>query len=352
MPSRAAAVAVATPCWPAPVSATSRVLPMRLASRAWPSTLLILWEPVWFRSSRFRRSRQPSSSHRRRHSVRIDGPPGVVPQQAVQLGPERGVGPGVGEGRLQLLAGRDQRLGHEPAAEPAEAAVGVRAWASARRHLLTSPSRLPSRRGARPLRSSYSSSGRGRPGGLDEGPHLGRVLAPGRGLDPAGHVDAPGAHRVDAVGHVLRGQAAGQDDLAGSGARRRPATSRTPGPTRARGVQEQRVGAVVVPVVQRRVPGREPLDDQAAPARAPARVSSAVSRPWSCAACSPQRLDDLDDLLRGLVPEHADGEDLGREPAGDVADLVRAPSAGARGRTRSRRRRRPWPRRAGRPPRS
>ena len=52
MPSSAAAVAVATPCWPAPVSATSRVLPMRLASSAWPSTLLILCEPVWLRSSR------------------------------------------------------------------------------------------------------------------------------------------------------------------------------------------------------------------------------------------------------------------------------------------------------------
>ena len=44
-PSSAAAVAAATPCWPAPVSATTRCLPMRLASSAWPSTLLILCEP-------------------------------------------------------------------------------------------------------------------------------------------------------------------------------------------------------------------------------------------------------------------------------------------------------------------
>ena len=36
------------------VSAMRRVLPMRSASSAWPSTLLILWEPVWFRSSRLR----------------------------------------------------------------------------------------------------------------------------------------------------------------------------------------------------------------------------------------------------------------------------------------------------------
>ena len=46
MPNSAAAVAVATPCWPAPVSATRLVLPMRRAKRVWPSTLLILWLPV------------------------------------------------------------------------------------------------------------------------------------------------------------------------------------------------------------------------------------------------------------------------------------------------------------------
>ena len=41
-----ATVAVATPCWPAPVSAMTRGLPMRLASMAWPMVLLILWAPV------------------------------------------------------------------------------------------------------------------------------------------------------------------------------------------------------------------------------------------------------------------------------------------------------------------
>jgi hypothetical protein len=53
-PSSAQAVAVATPCWPAPVSAMIRGLPMRLASSACPSALLILCEPVWLRSSRLR----------------------------------------------------------------------------------------------------------------------------------------------------------------------------------------------------------------------------------------------------------------------------------------------------------
>ena len=46
-PNIAATVAVATPCWPAPVSAMMRVLPMRLARRIWPIALLILCAPVW-----------------------------------------------------------------------------------------------------------------------------------------------------------------------------------------------------------------------------------------------------------------------------------------------------------------
>ena len=56
--SSAQAVAVATPCWPAPVSAMTRVLPSRRVSSAWPSALLILWAPVWARSSRFRYRRR------------------------------------------------------------------------------------------------------------------------------------------------------------------------------------------------------------------------------------------------------------------------------------------------------
>ncbi len=54
MPISAAAVAVATPCCPAPVSAMSLVLPIFFASSACPSTLLILCAPVWFKSSRLR----------------------------------------------------------------------------------------------------------------------------------------------------------------------------------------------------------------------------------------------------------------------------------------------------------
>jgi ATP synthase subunit 6 len=52
--NNAHAVAVATPCWPAPVSAMMRVLPMRFASMICPSTALILCAPVWFSSSRLK----------------------------------------------------------------------------------------------------------------------------------------------------------------------------------------------------------------------------------------------------------------------------------------------------------
>ena len=72
---------VATPCWPAPVSATSRVLPMRLASSAWPSTLLILCEPVWLRSSRLSSSRTPSCSAEVVALGEQRRPAGVVAQQ-------------------------------------------------------------------------------------------------------------------------------------------------------------------------------------------------------------------------------------------------------------------------------
>ena len=75
-PTIAAAVARATPCWPAPVSAIRLRLPMRLASSASPIVWLILWAPVWFRSSRLSTIRAPpSSSERRSSGVRGEGRP-------------------------------------------------------------------------------------------------------------------------------------------------------------------------------------------------------------------------------------------------------------------------------------
>ena len=76
IPSRAATVALAVPCMPAPVSAMSSVRPMRFASRACPRALLILCAPVWFRSSRLRKSRPPAYSREMLpQKVRAEGRP-------------------------------------------------------------------------------------------------------------------------------------------------------------------------------------------------------------------------------------------------------------------------------------
>ena len=66
IPNRAAIVAVATPCCPAPVSAMTFVLPMRRARMPWPTTLLILCAPVWLQSSRLRKILGPPACAVRR----------------------------------------------------------------------------------------------------------------------------------------------------------------------------------------------------------------------------------------------------------------------------------------------
>ena len=85
-PRAAAAVAAATPCWPAPVSAITLGFPIRRASRAWPMALLILWAPVWARSSRFRRMWTPRSADRRAGGLQRRRPPDEVGQPSLELG--------------------------------------------------------------------------------------------------------------------------------------------------------------------------------------------------------------------------------------------------------------------------
>ena len=117
---------MATPCWPAPVSAITRVLPMRLVSSAWPSTLLILCEPVWLRSSRLSRIRAPpacSASFSRVGERRRAA--GVVAVQAVELVEELAVAAGLVVGGGQLVERRDERLRDEPPAVAAEVAVFI-----------------------------------------------------------------------------------------------------------------------------------------------------------------------------------------------------------------------------------
>ena len=105
----------------------TRCLPIRTVSSAWPSTLLILCEPVWARSSRLSRMRAPPArSVSRLASVIGVGRPGVAGEQAVELGDERRIAPGRGVLGVQLVEGLDQRLGDEPAAVGPEVAGLVR----------------------------------------------------------------------------------------------------------------------------------------------------------------------------------------------------------------------------------
>ena len=171
----------------------TRVLPIRLVSSAWPSTLLILCEPVWLRSSRLSRMRAPPAcSANFGTSVTGLRPAGVVALQPVELGEERGVDPHGLVGLGQLVERGDQGLGDEPAAEDPEVAGRVRPararrqetfpglrWAG-RRHATSVGTRLPltvHRLASGPGEAS-ASPGRARggqflgPGALDVGHRL------------------------------------------------------------------------------------------------------------------------------------------------------------------------------------
>ncbi len=99
---------------------------MRTVSSAWPSTLLILWEPVWSRSSRL--SRIAGAAGVLGEPARVGdraGPAGVVALQPVELGEELRVVAGLVVLGGDLVDGGDQGLGHEPPAEAAEMPGGV-----------------------------------------------------------------------------------------------------------------------------------------------------------------------------------------------------------------------------------
>ena len=207
-PSSAAAVALATPCWPAPVSATRRVLPIRFASRAWPSTLLILCDPVWLRSSRLSSTVTPSSLAEAMARRGTGWAAGEVAEQPVELAAEAPDRPTPG--------------GTRPPA-PRTPARASRAR-SARRTLRTarsadgSPIRLM-RRLAYSSAQSYGKSsgprygcGAAAAGVGDERLELQRVLAAGLTARRRTTRRRPTGARVDGAGDVVGRQAAGEDD--------------------------------------------------------------------------------------------------------------------------------------------
>ena len=84
-PSRAQAAALATPCCPAPVSATMRLAPRRRASSACPMALLILCAPVCARSSRLSHTFAPQRAERRAAKVSAVGRPTQLRQLRGEL---------------------------------------------------------------------------------------------------------------------------------------------------------------------------------------------------------------------------------------------------------------------------
>ena len=120
-PKRAQTVAVATPCWPAPVSAMMRRLPIRSASSAWPIVLLILCAPVWLRSSRLSTTVAPASAPSRGASVSGEGRPTNSASSASYSAQKARIAADAVVQRREIVERGDERLGHVPAAVGTEA---------------------------------------------------------------------------------------------------------------------------------------------------------------------------------------------------------------------------------------
>ena len=184
-PSSAHAVAVATPCWPAPVSAMMRVLPMRRASSAWPSALLILCAPVWSRSSRLSQTGWPTASESRRASYSGVGRPAKSRSRRCEVGVVAVVGARLDPRRLELGERGHQRLGDELAPVGAEAVLDGG-------HAAQPPPASPAAISRK--RRTFSGS-----------------LMPGSRSVPGRGVDRPRVDVGDRLGEVVGAEAAGED---------------------------------------------------------------------------------------------------------------------------------------------
>ena len=125
-PARAQAAAAATPCCPAPVSATTRLAPSRRARCAWPSALLILWAPVWARSSRLIHTSAPQAFDKPRARVSGVGRP-IHSRRSSSNAP---IARSSAKNSRALRSRRESAgisvSGAKRAAERPEAAIGVR----------------------------------------------------------------------------------------------------------------------------------------------------------------------------------------------------------------------------------
>jgi hypothetical protein len=117
-PSRAAAVADATPCWPAPVSALGE---QRLAEHVVDLVRAGVAE-IFSLEIDARAAAVPGEAL---GEVERGGPPRVVPEEIAEPAPEAGILARGVEGTLQLDERRHEGLGDEAAAEAAEVAGGI-----------------------------------------------------------------------------------------------------------------------------------------------------------------------------------------------------------------------------------
>ena len=157
-----------------------------------------------------------------------------------------------------------------------------------------------------------------------------RGVLPARATPPSRwRVDAPGPDLADGLAHVVGVEPAGQQQphpvRCALGQRpvehlARPGVGES---TRTTSAAPGRAGAG-----QPGVPGRQGLDDERHPLPHEPR-SSAVSPPWSWAPCRPALLTTSTTRSGRLVAEHADGQDLLRQPLDDVADHLGVDLPGA-----------------------
>ncbi len=156
---------MATPCWPAPVSAMTRRLPIRTASRTWPSVLFSLCAPVWSRSSRLSHTSAPPQRSVSRDGERQRGrTAGEAAQVERERLGERGVDARLRPRLVELVERRDQRLRDVAAPVLSERTRCITSSFSAAPDRGHEGAQL--RRGPSPLPTALPRSPRPRPTGL------------------------------------------------------------------------------------------------------------------------------------------------------------------------------------------
>ena len=196
---------MATPCWPAPVSAMTRRLPMRRGQQRLPEHVVDLVGAGVAEVLALEEHGGPGPLREPGGMVEGGGPAGVVGKEARQLRLEGGVAARLLVGLRQLVERRHQRLGHVPASVRSEAGLNGHQ---------DSASRVAGEHGTLGVAD-----------GGKERPQERRVLLAGRALDAAGDIDGQRANQVDRQADVVGSQAAGQHQAAAveaESAHRRP----------------------------------------------------------------------------------------------------------------------------------